>query len=294
MTPDLPESIRLRLRQTLDQWRCWRCDPPLAAPPRAVAWLGHGHSNFSVRATAQQRQFVVRIDGINPAHHGLNRRAEWRSLQSAHAAGLAPCPRYFNPDLGSLVYDYLPADRSQPERVEDVGRLLRAIHRLPPRRHRLDLGERVRHYERLVERNRYPLPDELTATGAEIAALTTRAAREDPAQTLCHNDLLRSNRLYSGGRLFALDWEYCAMASPWYDLAVIAHGDELGETAAAQLATAYLEREPTDAEQMRLRHYGCIYRYLALLWYLATGREAIADKNANRQHRELRELLGRG
>lgn len=293
MTPDLPAGISLRLRQTLDQWRCWQCDPPLAGPPRAVASLGRGHSNFSVRAAAQQRQFVVRIDGIDPALHGLNRRAEWRALQSAHAAGLAPCPRYFNPELGSLVYDYLPADRSQPDRLEDVGRLLRAIHRLPPRRHRLDLGERVRRYEKLLERNRYPVPDDLAATGAEIAALTTRAASEDRALALCHNDLLRSNRLYSEGLLFALDWEYCAMASPWYDLAVIVHGDELDDSAAVRLATAWLERKPTDAEQARLRHYGCIYRYLALLWYLATGREAIAEQNAGRQHRELRELLDR-
>jgi len=185
MSPDLPEAIQLRLRQTLDQWRYWRCDPPLTGPPRAVAALGHGHSNFSVRATAQQRQFVVRIDGINPVLHGLNRRVEWRSLQSAHAAGLAPCPRYFNPDLGSLVCDYLPADDSQPDRMEDVGRLLRTIHRLPPRRHRLHLGERVRRYERLVQRSLSPLPEDLAATGAEIAGQWPYATTTCCGQTGC-------------------------------------------------------------------------------------------------------------
>ena len=41
----------------------------------------------------------------------------------------------------------------------------------------------------------------------------------------CHNDLLAPNRLRSGGKLWALDWEYCAMGSPWFDLAVISCGE---------------------------------------------------------------------
>ena len=95
----LPRNIQLKLEQTLAQWSQWHCSPALQRAPDVVRVLTPGISNFSVLVTSRQH-FVVRIDGLNPSAHGLSRATEWRTLEAAHNAGLAPCPRYFNPGTG--------------------------------------------------------------------------------------------------------------------------------------------------------------------------------------------------
>ena len=104
MSAELPRRIQFRLEQTLGQWRQWQCDPPLQSKPALVERLTGGLSNYSFKVRAHG-DYVVRIDGVNPQALGLNRQCEWRTLQDAHDAGLAPCPRYFNPDLGALVLE---------------------------------------------------------------------------------------------------------------------------------------------------------------------------------------------
>ena len=271
MAAPLPRPVRLRLEQTLAQWRHWDCEPPLCSAPAVVAVLGDGHSNFSV-LVGSPPAFVVRIDGINPTANGLSRQGEWRSLQSAHRAGLAPRPRYFNPDLGSLVCDYLPPDDHQPVDVTDVAELLRGIHRLPPRHQRLDPAERIVSYQNQLE-HRAEAPVRALASYREpvLQALAAAAAQAQP-KVLCHHDLLRANRIYSGGKLWAIDWEYCAMGSPWYDLAVVTAGDELDDDSSNTLLEAYLQRPASEQEQRLVRSYCCTYRYLELLWYLALER----------------------
>lgn len=276
MTHNLPRPIAQKLQQTLAQWRHWHCEPPLQREPDIVAVLTAGISNHSILVQARQ-QYVVRIDGVSPTSNGLNRQTEWRALQAAHRAGLAPGPRYFNPDLGSLVCDYLEHDERQLPDMQDTARLLRAIHQLPARHHRLDLAERILRYEKQLEHRGRPLPSELQGAGSAVSALLQDLKLEDAGTTLCHNDLLRANRIYSGGRLWAIDWEYAAMTSPWYDLAVVAHGDALSPADTDELLQAYLGRTPREEEELRLRRYGCVYRYLELLWYLALERPVLDE-----------------
>lgn len=264
----LPRNIQLKLEQTLAQWPHWHCAPALTRAPVVVRVLTPGISNFSVLVEAGQL-FVVRMDGLNPSAHGLSRQTEWRTLEAAHGAGLAPHPRYFNPELGSLVCDYLAPDDAQVPQIADVARLLRAIHQLPARHHRLDLAERLLRYEKQLEHRGRVLGDDLLYYRVKVAQLL-RALSGQPSDTvLCHNDLLRANRIVSAGRLWAIDWEYCAMASPWYDIAVVINGDSLSAPEADALLNAYLGRAPDASERDALHQYGCIYRYLELLWYLA-------------------------
>lgn len=290
MALQLPRNVQRRLEQTLAQWAQWQCSPALARAPDAVRVLTPGISNYSVLVAAGQH-FVVRLDGQNPASHGLSRQTEWRTLEAAHRAGLAPRPHYFNPELGSLVCDYLTPDEAQDLRITDVATLLRGIHQLPARHHRLDLAERILRYEKQLEHRGRALQAEVRDCRGPVAALlqglntSNTLHKQDAAAVLCHIDLLRANRLYSGGKLWALDWEYCAMASPWYDLAVVINGDALSAAEAEALLDAYLGRTASAEERDSLHQYGCIYRYLELLWYLALEKpvlepQVIAEKSA--------------
>jgi thiamine kinase-like enzyme len=276
MVASLPGNIRLKLERTLAQWRQWDCDPPLAAAPRVASQLASGLSNCSVLVESGQR-FVVRIDGVDPAAHSLNRQGEWRTLGAASRAGLSPAPRYFNPELGSLVCDYLEPDAEQPLVAADIANLLRAIHRLPARHYRLDLPERLLSYDkRLAHRNPLRAARLAPHRPAVTDVLAACEGKRRP-MVLCHHDLLRANRLYSGGRLFALDWEYSAMGSGWYDLAVIAAGDALPAGEVEALLTIYLGRSASGAERLLVMQYACVYRYLELQWHLVQEDQAGLD-----------------
>jgi hypothetical protein len=66
------------------------------------------------------------------------------------------------------------------------------------------------------------------------------------------------------------------MASPWYDIAVVINGDSLSAPDTEALLNAYLGRAADEREWDMLQQYGCIYRYLELLWYLALDPPVLA------------------
>jgi thiamine kinase-like enzyme len=134
---------------------------------------------------------------------------------------------------------------------------LRGIHSLPAIHHRLEPLTRGRLYVGLSGGG--GLPDALVRACDRL--------RETPAgRCLCHNDLLRTNRLSSGSQLLALDWEYAAMGDPLFDLAAVIEGDGLDEGDASALHSAWLQRSPTPQEQRRVADQREVYRILAELW----------------------------
>ena len=293
MASALPRPVQLKLEQALAQWRHWQLPEPLPGRPEGQATLGQGISNFSVKVAIAEKHFVVRIDGIVPAHHGINRQLEWRALANAAEAGLAPAPRYFNPDLGVLVCDYLEPDVDQTQDPVEIAGLARAIHALPALHHRLDPAERIHRYEKHCQDLGGPTRDRLLRSGKRIHGLLDLISRDDSKRVCCHNDLLAANRLRSAGSLFALDWEYCAMGSPWFELAVVACGDNYGDSEIETLAHAYLQRQPVAAELDLFARYRLIYRYLELLWYLAQpGESSLSEEQLGEKYLVLEEGLG--
>ena len=265
MVETLPPDIRLRLEQTLAQWRAWRCQPTLEGPPPIVRLLSGGLSNYTI-VVGSDSQYVIRIDGKQVHSNRLSRTAEWRVLQSAHAASIAPGPRYFNPDLGAMVSDYHIEVEDKTAPTADIAALLRAIHAQPSIHYKLDLGERINNYERQID----PSVPQPSPPLRETALVALQQLSEEPQTTvLCHNDLLAANRLNTSSGLMAIDWEYCAMGSPWFDLAVVIVGDKINDTEKHTLINAYLQRAPTAQEQFTLERYCQVYRYLEQLWYLA-------------------------
>ncbi len=231
--------------------------------PRLVGVLSGGNSNHSALVSdSADNRFVVRIDGINPITIGLNRRVEWTALQHAAKAHLAPVPRYFNPELGCLVCDYLAGSSPAEFDPQAIASLAHNIHRLPPVHTRLHLEERLTRYYRQLEHSADL--EQILNAGREYCQQLARGAGK---LRLCHGDLLSANRLQQGERLVALDWEYACMAEPVYEFAVIAMGDQLSVTQIDALLQAY---GADDTEQRkRFERYCLLYRCLEVFWYLA-------------------------
>ena len=275
------------LEQVLAQWRQWRCNPPLPGAPHLLHKLDGGLSNHNYLVSASSQQWVVRIDGVNPLHHGLNRQLEFRTLQEAAQAGVAPTPCYFNPELGALVYRYLAADDEQSMSVEELAGLCRAIHTLPPRHQRLDLEARARRYLGLIERAGKQLPD----AGITETLIGLFRRYHNAPLVLCHNDLLPANLLRSGDRLRALDWEYAAMGNPWFDLAVAGDGQNYDNRDYANFLGAYLGHPPGAQDWLQLGHHRAIYRYIELLWHLVESSPEHNSEILDSATPQLHELL---
>lgn len=283
MAATVPAPVSLRLQQALAQWPQWQVPAPLPEAPRVLQPLGRGLSNHSFLLASGEQRFVLRLDGINPAANGLSRQLEWRILQQAHAAGIAPAPRYCNPELGALLCDYISTDTSSADDPAAVARLLQRIHRLPAVHTRLDLAERCRRSEHSLRQDRPDSWQSLRGVASRIGRLLPRLATSGGSLTLCHNDLLRDNRLCRGGRLWAVDWEYAAMGSIWFDLAAVTAGDEWSDAGGAALLDAYLGRPPLPGEKERLLGFECAYRYLELLWHLLAPEPPPADYLAGKR-----------
>jgi thiamine kinase len=265
MVSSLPQSVRLRLEQTLAQWRHWTPAPD--KQPLVLEVFADGLSNTSVRVGAGSRDWVVRIDGIAPAKIGLNRSAEWRALRLAAVAGLSPLPVYQNPQLGVLVTRFHPPDAAPPENRRDLlatAELLRSIHAMPRLKFRLDPLDRARRYLHLLGTDRPP---------EGLVRACERLAQGAPEPVLCHNDLLRANRLWSAGTVMALDWGHQSDYTLWADWRSLSRNDPLmfyGTAGIAELVVARIwTRSFLDVEESR---EVAAVRALAQLPYAHPGR----------------------
>lgn len=81
------------------------------------------------------------------------------------------------------------------------------------------------------------------------------------------------------------------MASPWYDIAVIVNGDALNEHTTEALLHSYLGRAPNDWERGTLYRYGCVYRYLEVLWYMALEKPILDAPTIGQKLAELNSML---
>ena len=269
--PGSPAPTQLKLEQTLAQWRHWRCDPPLQGSPHLDQVLDGGLSNHNYLVSAGSQRFVVRIDGVNPGRHGMSRQVEFLAQQSAATNTLAPMPRYFNPELGALVCDFIPPDDQQRFTPAEFALLCRQIHALPSRRHKLNLASRIQRYEHLLVRSGKPLPP--AELRQSIKQHLDKVEAKTFKETLCHHDLLPANLIVSQNKLFALDWEYVAMGNPWFDLAVGCEGQQYDQDQVEEFLYHYLERIPEPEDSHQLRQFSGLYRYLELLWHLEQSTE---------------------
>ncbi len=273
METQLPATVRLKLDFAIDQYARWHGVETGDRPPVPVRTLGESGNNISV-VVANRASFVVRINRARHAENDLDPAAERSALNRAAEAGLAPRPRYSHFDQGLLVCDYLPSSppdghSAHSREPAEIAALLRSIHSLSPIEAALDLPERIRFYTRRLRAQAVgPEAQDLALEQLELAQESARELRvADQEPVLCHNDLLAANRLFSNGRLWALDWEYAATGSRWFDLAAIIHGDDLDVASQTALVEAYLGRKPLSCEQQMLRWAGTCYQALACAWY---------------------------
>jgi thiamine kinase-like enzyme len=228
---------------------CWRGRVEIAP-------LAGGMTNSNYLVNDAGRRFVVRLGEDIPLH-GVMRFHELAASRAAHAAGLSPAVIYHVP--GVMVLDYVegrtltPGDVRDPARLAPIVDLIRRCHRDIPRFLRgpamaFNVFHVVRDYLATL-RDGGSRHVEAVASWADRATLLESVI--GPIDLVVgHNDLLASNLLDDGQRLWLIDWDYAGFNTSLFDLGGLASNNGFDLEHERALLESYFG-EPPDAGLMR-------------------------------------------
>jgi thiamine kinase len=228
----------------------------LAGGPASDSWL----------IEIAGRRLVLRIDRPLAQCLLLDRSAEFEVMQQVARAGFGPTPVWADPNSGVLLTVFVEGeclssdDVHEPQTVRRIARRLQELHSLRLPGPVLDMQKTLDYYARCIA--------SLEAGGlaARACALLVELDQGDAKYCLCHNDLGHRN-IVDTGRLILIDWEYAALADPWFDLAGVVVQNELPDNLAGLLLQEY-SGVAASGELLRLQKYARLYRLVAELWQM--------------------------
>ena len=99
-----------------------------------------------------------------------------------------------------------------------------------------------------------------------------RLDNEDVVRVASHNDLVLGNILLDQERVWIIDWEFSAMASPYWDLASLCNAANLDRQQSQRLLQCYCAGG-TPMEESILSDYRSLLQLLSDCWMAALVRD---------------------
>lgn len=231
---------------------------------------GITNANFLVEDAGQR--YFVRVGEDIPVH-GVMRFNECAASRAAAACGLSPELLYQAP--GALVFHYIEARTLSEEDVrpramlERILPLLRTCHREMPKHVRgpvliFWVFHVVRDYVHTLKAGN-------SAHLADIPYLLRMAQDLEQAVgpvgiVFGHNDLLPTNFMDDGKRVWLIDWDYAGFNSPLFDLSNLASNNGVAEADERWLLESYFERPLTPTLWRSYRAMKCASLLRETMW----------------------------
>ena len=216
----------------------------------SVSPLKGGVSNASFKVSDATGSYVARVGGDYPFHQ-VSREREAIASRAAFEAGLSP--EVVHAGAGIMVLRHLDA-RTYEE--ADVRAHAAACVDILRRCHR-DMGKRItgqgaifwvfqilRDYACTLTRGKHRLAGEIPRW-MEIADRLEAAQMPMPI-VFGHHDILPSNFMDDGNRLWLIDWEYGAFGTAMFDLASIAANNSFDAKGEALILETYFGTKPNE------------------------------------------------
>ena len=224
---------------------------PLWKGALTVTPLKGGVSNASFKVTDSTGSYVARLGGDYPFHQ-VSREREAIASRAAHEAGLSPEMVHAGDGLMVLRYvearTYAEADvRANAAPCVDI---LKRCHS--------DMGKRItgqgaifwvfqilRDYGATLIRHGH-------RHGPDVPRLMKIVDELEAAQVplpivFGHHDILPTNFMDDGNRLWLIDWEYGAFGTAMFDLSSIAANNSFDAAGEKLILERYFGREPGEA-----------------------------------------------
>lgn len=242
---------------------------------------GITNTNFMVRDGG--RPYFVRVGEDIPLH-GVMRFNELAASRAAAELGVSP--PVVHAEKGVLVLEFIEGktldedDLRDPAMLERAVRLLRTCHTDMARRVSAPalmfwVFHIVRHYAQVLERagsRHLPRLPELMA-----AADRLEGEIGDIRLVFGHNDLLASNFIDDGERLWLIDWDYAGFNSPLFDLGGLSSNNLFGPAEDAALLELYFGRPADEALMSSLRAMKAASLLRETMWSMVSEVHSAVD-----------------
>ncbi|EKF59874.1 Choline/ethanolamine kinase [Agrobacterium albertimagni AOL15] len=239
-----------------------------------ICVLKGGLSNESFLVADASGRHVVRFGTDYPFHH-VSRARELMTARAAHEAGFAPNVEYAEP--GVMVSAFLDAKTFSANDVvaerERVALLLQRFHQEMPR-YVTGAGfmfwpfHVVRDYARTLKAGNsrmIPELDQFLSLAQELEAV------QAPLPIVfAHNDLLPSNILDDGERLWLIDFEYAGFSTSMFDLAGATSNAGLTPEQSEEFLTAYFGGVPSLEIRRSLAAMQCASLLREAMWSMTS------------------------
>ncbi len=223
-----------RIEHILEQIPGW------SGKERIIAPLVGGITNQNYRVDIAGETFVLRVGGKGTRLLGIDRGREHTCTAIAARLGVGAEVIHFLASEDALVTRFIvgngisPETAAQPETLRRIVDSIKRYHEGPDFPGTFSPFETVRDYHKKALERGVSFPD-----------------------TPCHNDLLASNFIDDGHRIWILDWEYAAMGNIFFDLGNFAVNQALNDEQCATLLRYYFgEVRPADVAHVHLMRLG--------------------------------------
>lgn len=244
--------------------------------PIEATELSGGITNVNYLVQDGSSRFVARLGSDIPEHQVM-RFNELAASKAAHAAGISPAVRHFEP--GVLILDYVDShtlaaqDVQEQAMLERIVPLIKACHHDIPRHVR---GPVLTFWVFHVVRDYAATLRE--GGSAHIGLLPDLLSYADQLEqssspidlVFGHNDLLPANFLDDGKRLWLIDWDYAGFNSPLFDLGGLASNNQLSEAQEKWLLETYFEKPVTSEMLHRYSAMKCASLLRETMWSMVS------------------------
>lgn len=242
-----------------------------------------GITNANFRVTDRGRHYFVRIGDDIPVH-GVMRFNELAASRAAAECGLSPAVVHAEP--GALVFDFVEGKTLAAEEVRAPAMLARILP-LIRRCHRemplyvtgpaliFWVFHVLRDYSHSLEagnsRHLGVLPRLLGIAGDLERAVGSVEI------VYGHNDLLPTNFIDDGQRLWLIDWDYAGYNSPLFDLANLCSNNEVEPGDERHLLESYFETPVTPDLWRRYQAMKCASLLRETMWSMISEIHSTLD-----------------
>ncbi|MFY9627909.1 MAG: choline/ethanolamine kinase family protein [Methylocystis sp.] len=240
---------------------------------------GITNKNYLVRDAA--RRVVLRFGGDIPVH-GVMRFNELAASRAAAEAGISPKVIYAAPNLMAL--DFIEGKSYGAEDVradrERCLALVKRVHRELPAYLRgptlaFNVFQIIRDYAHTLSEDQSRMAPQLPRFLGSAAALERAVGSIN--LVFGHNDLLASNFLDDGKRLWLIDWDYAGWTSPLFDLGGLASNNGFDQSEIDAMLAAYFEAPVTDALRRKFHAMLCASLLREAMWSMVSEHRSTID-----------------
>lgn len=220
-------------------------------------------------------EHVLRIPGAGTEEY-INRSNEAVSAVIAAKAGVSPAVLHADAKTGIMVTAHVNAATMTPEnfknRLGAPARAGMALHKLHTSGgvfpFRFELFAMIDEYLKVLSTKTVTLPAGYTQVVREAETIRAALAKNPAPLVPCHCDPLCENFLDDGTRMWIVDWEYCGMNDPMWDLGDLSVEGGFNHEQDLEMLYAYFNGEPPSQDYARMVIYKAMCDLLWTLWGL--------------------------